>query len=279
MHAKLREPGESLRWFFYGLAAICIGAAIIFRVELGPPLDPVFFMGAALLFVAPFFHRRTARRDVEVEARPGLVRLTTPVTTAKKSRVTEIAVRSLVGASTACTGDRFGLALAIGSKGNPPVTLTFDREEDLQAIMNALGIGRAGFGVLTWDRGPRVVHRLAASVRMVGAVVCIVICELAKLVDSFAANLDTASLVTLIVIALAAFVTLVPLVIVKRTISLLPAGVHTFEERVRSYRYADIAAIRLKIRQFEIDLIRRGPGKNDERIEVVRIPFLKMSPS
>lgn len=277
MRAKLREPGESLRWFFYGLSAICVGAAVIFRFEIGPPLDPVFFMGAALLFMAPIFHRRAVFRTVELTARPGHVEMTSQGRLGGKN-TSQIALRSITGASTARVDEgHVSLALALDSRKRQPVTITFEHDVDLDAVLKALGIGRGGFGVLSWDRGPRFIHILAAAIRVAATFYCLLICILAKARDPFAATLDTTSLSTMLVVGAGAFVMLLPLVIAKRSISLTPTGLHSFEERVRFTKYTDISTIRLENRHFEIDVIRRKPGRDDNTIETLRIPFVRVS--
>jgi hypothetical protein len=216
MRARIREPGESLRWFFYSLAAICIGAAAIFRIEIGPPLDPVFFMGAALLLMSPIFERRAGWREVEIDTRPGNLQISGRGIFGKRESM--IALKNLTGASTARVGkgDEVSLALAVGSRSRHPIVIRFADSAEAKPVLDAFGIGRRGFGILVWDRGPRFIHLLAAAVRVAATLYCFAIFIAALISDSFAATLDARSLCTLIVVGAAAFVTWMPLVIAKR---------------------------------------------------------------
>ncbi|MEO7110693.1 MAG: hypothetical protein ABI183_09665 [Polyangiaceae bacterium] len=275
MRARIREPGESLRWFFVGLAAICILAAAIFRSEIGPPLDPVFFMGAALLLMSPIFQQRTAWRQGEIDAQPGRLLISRRGIFAK--RETCLATRNVIGASVARVGERVNLALAVGPRSRHPVVIAFESETDAALATKALGIGGHGFGVVVWERGPRFVHRVAASVRVAASFYCFVVCVLAKVSDPFAATLDVQSVSTLIVVGALAFVLLVPLVIARRTTALNNSGVVNFEDRIQLLRWSTIASIQLENSQFVIDRVVRG---NDARHELMtaRIPFVKRSP-
>jgi hypothetical protein len=274
MRARIREPGESLRWFFYGLAAICIFAAALFRIEIGPPLDPVFFMGAALLFMSPIFQQRTAWRQADVDAQPGRLQISRRGIFGK--RETTIAARNVIGASTARVEERVNLALAVGPRSRHPVVIAFEKETDAALATKALGIGGNGFGVVVWERGPRAVHRVAASVRVAASIYCFVICVLAKVSDPFAATLDVQSVSTLIVVGALAFVLLLPLVIARRTTALNNLGVVNFEDRIQLLRWSTIASIRLENSHFVMDRVVRG---NDARHDLMtaRIPFVKRS--
>jgi hypothetical protein len=271
MRARIREPGESLRWFFYGLAALCILAAAIFRFEIGPPLDPVFFVGAALLFMSPIFRQRTAWRNAEIKAEPGRLHISRRGIFGK--RESTIAIKHLIGASIARSGDHVNLALAVGLRAHHPVILELENETDAALVTNALGIGRNGFGVVVWERGPRFIHVMAAALRMTATPFCFAVCVLAKISDSFAATLDTHSTSTLLVVGAMAFVWLVPLIIARRTLALNSEGVVLFEDRIRLFRYATIATIHTKNKVFIIN--RRGDEKSPRPDLPARIPFMK----
>jgi hypothetical protein len=269
IRARIREPGESLRWFFYGLAAICIGAGVIFRIEIGPPLDPVFFIGAALLLMSPIFERRAAWRSVEIDARPGNLRISGRGLFGKKENV--IALTNVTGASTARVDGEVSLALALGSRSRHPVAIRFENEADAKLTLDALGIGRTGFGILVWDRGPRFIHLLAAAVRVAATLYCFVVFVAALVSDPFAATLDVRSLSTLIIVGAAAFVTLMPLVIARRSLSLLPSGIHTFEERARFFKYADVSSFEAKTSHFAIAYL----PANVTQAQNIFVPFVK----
>jgi hypothetical protein len=272
MRARIREPGESLRWFFYGLAAICIFAAAIFRAEIGPPLDPVFFMGAALLFMSPIFQQRTAWRNAEIATQPGRLSISRRGIFGK--RATTVATRNVIGASIARVGERVNLALAIGSRSRHPVVIAFENETDASLVTKSLGIGGHGFGVVVWERGPRLVHRVAASVRLAAAVYCFVVCVLAKVSDPFAATLDVQSVSTLIVVGALAFVLLLPLVIARRTTALNNMGVVHFEDRIQLLSWSTISSIQLENSHFVIARVVRGDDARHDLL-TAKIPFVK----
>jgi hypothetical protein len=272
MRARIREPGESLRWLFYGLAAICISAAAIFRIQIGPPLDPVFFIGAALLFMSPIFKQRTRWRPVTIEARPGHLRISGRGIFGNRDFI--IAVKNLIGGSSARFDGNPHLVLSVGSKSRHPVIIAFENEPDAQLAASSLGIGKKGFGVLIWERAPRPAHVLAAGTRVIGALACLIISVVAKFSDVFAATLDTQSVSTLAVVGALAFVMAIPFVIARRSLALESNGVRIFEVHTRFLPYATIASIELKTSCFEID---RAVRKNAPRgeLEAIEVPFVK----
>jgi hypothetical protein len=275
MRARIREPGESLRGFFYGLSAICFSAAVIFRVEIGPPLDPVFFAGAALLFMSPIFRQQTAWRNAEIEAHPGRLEISRRGIFGK--RESALAIKNLIGASIARVEGKMNLALAVGSSARHPVVIEFENDADAKLATGSLGIGKNGFGVVVWERAPEIDQRFVLALRVAATFFCLVICVLAKFSDPFAATLDVRSASTIAIVGALAVVMLGPLTFVRRTLSLTSDAAVMFEDRIRTLKYGTIATIRLENSQFVID---RVVGENDARGDLLtaRVPFSKRTP-
>ncbi len=242
------------------LALVAIGV----RFVLGPPLEPLFFVGVAFLAVAPFFRSRTRMREAVLELTPG--RLT--VRPSGRGLTQTIAMKELTGASTAHADDGVTLVLATDPRFNP-VLVSLDDTSRAKEACDALGVGKAGFGVLVWERGPRPTHHVVAAIRLLGALYALATCAYALTSDSFAAQLDVNSNWTLVAVGMLALVTLSDLVVPRRTIALRPNALHLFDDRARSFPWSTIETVDVRGDAFVFTVVQpHGDHEFPRKLEV-----------
>lgn len=237
--------------------------AVAVRLLLGPPLEPLFFVGVAFLAVAPFFRSRARVREATLELAPG--RLT--VKPRGKGLKQTITMKDLTGASTAPADDGVTLVLATDPRFNP-VLLSLDDTARAKTTCAALGVGSAGFGVLVWERGPRPVHHVVAAVRLLGALYALATCGYALVSDPFAAELDANSTWTLVAIGMLTLVTVSDLVISRRTIALRPEALHLYDGRGWKLPWLTIEEVEVRGDAFVLTVLqpggdRRAPKKRE----------------
>lgn len=238
MRAELRTDDPTFVWVFRVLGVACVGTALAIRLTLGPPLDAAFFVGTAMLFVAPLFRRRQVVRQAELEPRPGSLTLRSRGLFGGTDE-TRLEMRRLRGAAIATVQGRPRLFLTTDPR-RAPLRLSLATDADLRAACDALGIGNEGFGAVVFARGSRALQHVAAWLRVLGAAISMIVVLLVFTSDPFAALLDVDAFVTKIVVGLSAFVALAPIVVARRTLTLHPQGVSSYEERLRSWRYDSI---------------------------------------
>lgn len=143
-------------------------AALALPVEEVIPKGILFFLGAALFFLAPLVLPRLRPRDATIELGAGYVDVKGAGVVSQRIRT-----RDVVAASTARTED--GVALAIGrrGRGDRPIVLDLANDDDAGRVRDALGIGHFGFGALSWPMkrgqtiGAAMIARVAVAASMI----------------------------------------------------------------------------------------------------------------
>jgi hypothetical protein len=190
MRARLHDP-IGPRWSRAVLPAI--GAASMalgsywFKTH-GPPMNFGFFVGLAIVLLAPLLLGRNRPRIVELALHPGRVAV-------KRAGILGQTIRaqSVVAASTARTETGVSLALVCKNQ-NAPLLLELEGTEEAKAVCDALGIGHHGFGVLTWERDPRPIDRTVQGTRIFVSILWILF--------GFCAQLPSASWISALLLAL-----------------------------------------------------------------------------
>jgi len=163
LRARLHDPAGPLltRAVLPAIAAAAIAIDAYWCVADGALPGPGMFVGLALLSASPILRGRSRPQDVDLVLKPGRIR----VVGAGALRQT-LGARGIRAASTART--RSGVSLALVRRDrSTPLLLELASDDDARRVQDALGIGHAGFGKITW---PTRVDRPVTIARAVAAV-------------------------------------------------------------------------------------------------------------
>ena len=150
MRVGFTDPQGSLMWRvlpFFG------PIATFFFACFGPLEGTAAWMTAflslgAINFLSAMSFRQRKARTVELEIRPGLVRVKKAGT-----RNQTIRARDIVGATTTRTSEGLILTLQHALR-DQPITLQVADDAEADAIRHALGIGHSGYGTIAWRSIP-----------------------------------------------------------------------------------------------------------------------------
>jgi hypothetical protein len=170
MRARLHDPIGPwwTRAVLPGIGALSMALATYWYETLGPPLNVGFFVGLAILLLAPVLLGRNRPRIVELAFHPGRV-------TVKQGGILGQTIRSksVLAASTARTESGVSLALACKHQ-KAPLLLELAGADDAKEVCDTLGIGHHGFGKLTWERERQSIDRSVHGARIVTAALWLV---------------------------------------------------------------------------------------------------------
>ncbi len=159
MRAVLHDP-EGPFWLRVVPLAGLVLPAILFGLGFHLYAWGLGFVLLCLTGVVP----RLRPRPVDVELGVGKIELKNAGALSQT-----LSAKAVTGASTARTAE--GVALSLQRRGRQvPTTLVFQTEDEVARVREALGIGHAGFGEMSWPLMPGAATTLAPAMRLIGAI-------------------------------------------------------------------------------------------------------------
>ncbi len=147
MRARLfdRRGPRTSTLAFLGLAGLAAALAALEALTSDDVQGHAILACAACLVLALLSPARFAPRGVELELRPGEVRVKGSLFLAQTVRA-----RDVIGASTACHPEGFVVSVQTTRRDPHPLSFLVRTAEDASALRAALGIGHDGTGEIAW---------------------------------------------------------------------------------------------------------------------------------
>ncbi len=146
---------QMTRWLVPAIALVVVLVWLFGAVGQVWGAGAVPCVAVIVALVAPWIPGRFRARATEVTPLPGRLVLRGAGRLSQSIEATDV-----LAASSARTARGFGLAMQCRGHGAAPIHLEFETEADLRRALEAIGITRRAFGMLSWTTHPLFVDKL-----------------------------------------------------------------------------------------------------------------------